>query len=47
MQLGEGTGALAAWPLVRLASRLLFEMTSFEDGCVTDSTALLKRLGVV
>jgi nicotinate-nucleotide--dimethylbenzimidazole phosphoribosyltransferase len=47
MQLGEGTGALAAWPLVRLASHLLFDMTSFEEGCVTDSTALLKRLGVV
>ncbi|MDD3424017.1 MULTISPECIES: nicotinate-nucleotide--dimethylbenzimidazole phosphoribosyltransferase [Sphaerochaeta] len=47
MQLGEGTGALAAWPLVRLASRILFEMTSFEEGNVTNSTALLAQLGVV
>ncbi len=47
MQLGEGTGALAAWPLVRLASSILFEMTSFEEGRVTDSTALLAQLGVV
>lgn len=47
MQLGEGTGALAAWPLVRLASHILFEMTSFEQGGVTDSTALLQQLGVL
>ncbi|MGE4584376.1 MAG: nicotinate-nucleotide--dimethylbenzimidazole phosphoribosyltransferase [Sphaerochaeta sp.] len=47
MQLGEGTGALAAWPLVRLASRLLFQMTSFCDANVTDSTHLLSELGLV
>lgn len=47
MQLGEGTGALAAWPLVRLASHILFEMTSFEQGRVTNSTALLQELGVL
>ncbi len=46
MQLGEGTGALAAWPLVRLASHLLSDMTSFTDGQVTDSTKLLQRLGL-
>lgn len=47
MQLGEGTGALVAWPLVRLASHILGDMTSFEEGGVTDSTALLKSLGVL
>lgn len=47
MQLGEGTGALAAWPLVRLASHLLFDMTSFSDAHVTDSTRLLRTMGVL
>jgi nicotinate-nucleotide--dimethylbenzimidazole phosphoribosyltransferase len=47
MQLGEGTGVLCAWPLIRLASHILFDMTSFSEGKVTDSTALLKRLGVL
>ncbi|WP_320128045.1 nicotinate-nucleotide--dimethylbenzimidazole phosphoribosyltransferase [uncultured Sphaerochaeta sp.] len=47
MQLGEGTGSLAAWPLVKLASKILFEMTSFQQGGVTDSTAILGSLGLV
>lgn len=46
MQLGEGTGALAAWPLVRLASHLLTDMTSFSDAQVTDSTKLLQSMGL-
>jgi nicotinate-nucleotide--dimethylbenzimidazole phosphoribosyltransferase len=47
MQLGEGTGALAAWPLVRLASHLLEDLTSFFDAGVTDSTTLLRERGIV
>ena len=47
MQLGEGTGALASWPLVALASRILPEMTSFSEGGVTDSTAILSKIGLV
>ncbi|MDX9914621.1 MAG: nicotinate-nucleotide--dimethylbenzimidazole phosphoribosyltransferase [Sphaerochaeta sp.] len=47
MQLGEGTGALAAWPLVRLASHLLDDLTSFEDAQVTDSTRILQEKGLV
>jgi nicotinate-nucleotide--dimethylbenzimidazole phosphoribosyltransferase len=47
MQLGEGTGALVAWPIIALASRILPEMTSFGEGKVTDSTALLSRIGLV
>ena len=47
MQLGEGTGALAAWPLVRLASHILPDMTSFSSAKVTDSTAVLAKLGLV
>ncbi len=47
MQLGEGTGALSAWPIIRSASRIITEMTSFEGGGVTDSTALLKERGLL
>ncbi|MDD3929554.1 MAG: nicotinate-nucleotide--dimethylbenzimidazole phosphoribosyltransferase [Sphaerochaeta sp.] len=47
MQLGEGTGALVAWPLVRLASHILPDMTSFASAKVTDSTAVLSGLGLV
>lgn len=47
MQLGEGTGALAAWPLVRLASHLLDDLTSFEEAGVIDSTRLLQERGLV
>lgn len=46
MHLGEGTGALAAWPLVELAVSL-WEMPSFEEAGVTDSTKHLKELGIV
>jgi nicotinate-nucleotide--dimethylbenzimidazole phosphoribosyltransferase len=47
MQLGEGTGALVAWPLVRLASFILPDMTSFSLAKVTDSTSVLQELGLV
>lgn len=47
MQLGEGTAALAAWPLVSLASRILSDMTSFSEAAVTDSTALLHTMGII
>ncbi len=47
MQLGEGTGALTAWPIIREASRILSEMTSFDGGGVTNSTALLREKGIV
>ncbi|MEM9383443.1 MAG: nicotinate-nucleotide--dimethylbenzimidazole phosphoribosyltransferase [Pseudomonadota bacterium] len=35
MRLGEGTGALLAWPLVRSAAALISEMASLEDIGVT------------
>ncbi len=47
MQLGEGTGALTAWPIISQASRILTEMTSFQNGGVTDSTALLQEKGIL
>ena len=47
MQLGEGTGALTAWPIISQASRILPEMTSFEGGGVTNSTALLQEKGIL
>jgi nicotinate-nucleotide--dimethylbenzimidazole phosphoribosyltransferase len=35
MRLGEGTGALLAWPLVRAATAMLREMSSFESAGVS------------
>ncbi len=35
MRLGEGTGALLAWPLVRAAAAMLRDMASFEDAGVS------------
>ena len=35
MRLGEGTGALLAWPLVRAAAAMLREMASFESAGVS------------
>ena len=36
MRLGEGTGALLAWPLLRAAARMMTEMASFTDAGVTN-----------
>lgn len=47
MHLGEGTGALTAWPIVRQASCILWEMNGFEEAKVTDSTAILRAKGLV
>jgi len=47
MHLGEGTGALSAWPIIRVASRILSDMTSFDSGGVTNSTALLQDKGIL
>jgi nicotinate-nucleotide--dimethylbenzimidazole phosphoribosyltransferase len=35
MRLGEGTGALLAWPIVRAAAAMLTEMSSFESAGVS------------
>jgi len=47
MCLGEGSGAALGWLVVRQAMALYNGMTSFSDGEVTDSVALLKTKGVV
>ncbi len=39
MRLGEGTGALLAWPLVQAASRMMTEMASFAEAGVSNGTA--------
>ena len=39
LRLGEGSGALLAWPLVQSASGFLNEMASFESAGVSDRTA--------
>jgi nicotinate-nucleotide--dimethylbenzimidazole phosphoribosyltransferase len=36
MRLGEGTGALLAWPILRSAARMLTDMASFAEAGVTD-----------
>ena len=38
MRLGEGTGALLAWPLVQSAALLMNEMASFESASVSGKT---------
>ncbi|QDY69556.1 nicotinate-nucleotide--dimethylbenzimidazole phosphoribosyltransferase [Qingshengfaniella alkalisoli] len=38
MRLGEGSGALLAWPLIKSAAAMLNEMASFEDADVTDGS---------
>ena len=35
MRLGEGTGALLAWPLVKAAAAMLREMASFDSAGVS------------
>ncbi|HMR61902.1 nicotinate-nucleotide--dimethylbenzimidazole phosphoribosyltransferase, partial [Amaricoccus sp.] len=35
MRLGEGTGALLAWPLLRAAAAMLRDMASFESAGVS------------
>ena len=35
LRLGEGTGALLAWPLLKAAADMLNDMASFEDAGVT------------
>ena len=35
MRLGEGTGALLAWPVLRAASAMLTDMASFESAGVS------------
>ena len=39
MRLGEGSGALLAWPLVQSAARLMNEMASFASADVSQSTS--------
>ena len=41
MRLGEGTGALLAWPLVQSAALLMNEMASFESAGVSGNTESL------
>lgn len=38
LRLGEGTGALLAWPLVKSAAAMLNEMASFAEAGVTDKS---------
>jgi len=47
MQLGEGTGALTAWPIVKQASHILFDMGEFEEAGVTNSTKILQEKGLI
>lgn len=47
LHLGEGTGSLSAWPLVRQASSILWAMSDFEDAQVSNSTKILQTKGLV
>ncbi|MEM7276823.1 MAG: nicotinate-nucleotide--dimethylbenzimidazole phosphoribosyltransferase [Pseudomonadota bacterium] len=38
MRLGEGTGALLAWPLVKSAAAMLNDMASFDSAGISDAT---------
>ncbi len=39
MRLGEGTGALLAWPLVQAAARMMTDMASFADAGISGGAA--------
>ena len=39
MRLGEGTGALLAWPLVQAAARMMTDMASFDDAGISGGAA--------
>ncbi|MFA6845067.1 MAG: nicotinate-nucleotide--dimethylbenzimidazole phosphoribosyltransferase [Sphaerochaetaceae bacterium] len=47
LQLGEGTGAVALWPVIRLASHMLHDLKTFKELGVDDSTTELKVLGII
>ena len=36
LRLGEGTGGLLAWPIIRAAAKMLSEMASFDDAGVSN-----------
>ncbi len=36
LRLGEGTGALLAWPIIRAASKMLSEMANFDDAGISN-----------
>ena len=36
LRLGEGTGALLAWPIIRAAAKMLLEMANFDDAGVSN-----------
>ncbi|MFT6518734.1 MAG: nicotinate-nucleotide--dimethylbenzimidazole phosphoribosyltransferase [Candidatus Azotimanducaceae bacterium] len=38
LRLGEGTGALLAWPLVKCAAVMMSDMASFDTAAVSDKT---------
>ena len=36
LRLGEGTGGLLAWPIIRAAAKMLSEMASFDNAGVSN-----------
>jgi nicotinate-nucleotide--dimethylbenzimidazole phosphoribosyltransferase len=47
MQLGEGSGAVVAWPVVRLASHMIHGLKAFGELDVKNSTRDLQCLGLL